>query len=150
MYVHFVNTYINAFTFQAEHRKMESTKSGQSGFTYESKYEFFGALKFLDAVRNRTNGESTESNLDLSIDIDDFLDTQSPSDSPLPLRTPAKRARVQKYDEVQTGRTAMLGKLDEFLTKKVAEETAPKKWQQCYGEFVGQELSSLSESDARR
>lgn len=131
---------------------MEQTKSGQSGFTYESNYEHFEALQFLDAVRNRANGESTQSNLDLSIielssDVDYVYETHPSSN---PITTPAKRARVQNNNEIHSQRTAMLGKLDEFISKKVTEETAPKKWQHCYGEFVGLELASLSEADGRR
>lgn len=95
---------------KAEHKKINTSKSGQGGATYVSKYEYFAALHFLDTVRNRGSG-GTESNFETLTNaaFEDWDDVEeqfqnSESQCSLASSTPAKRRKVQEVNVIDSQR----------------------------------------------
>lgn len=152
----FVHIYKYYYILKAEHKKINTSKSGQGGATYVSKYEYFAALHFLDTVRNRGSG-GTESNFETLTNaaFEDWDDVEeqfqnSESQCSLASSTPAKRRKVQEVNVIDSQRSEVYEKLGQFLSQKVSQGKEDISWQKGYGEYVGQQLSAYSESNARR
>ena len=120
-----------------------------------SKYEYFAAVHFLDTVRNRRSG-GTESNIEAFEDWEaveeQFQNSESqcsPASAALENSPPAKRRKVQ-VNEIDSKRSEVYEKLEQFLSKKVSQEKEGISWQKIYGEYIGQQLYAYPESNALR